>query len=522
VLVESEEWLRRRPYHRQRVALIILNLRAFAEELRAAGLEVHEVRTGGAMVDAVRAVADERGPLDLHEPAEREVRAELQPLLDAGLLRTVRNPHWLTTDADFRAAAFGNGWKMDSFYRAVRARTGILMKAGQPVGGKLSFDADNRERWDGIPAAPEPPRFPMTSLRTAVAREVEERFAAHPGKLDVEALPATHEDAERLWAWGVRHCLPQFGPYEDAMSERSRGLFHTRISPALNIGRIRPQRLVDDALGSGAPLQSVEGFVRQVIGWREFVRHVHRLTDGFRMTGGVPAETRARPGDGGYARWAGRPWQPAAPAPPGVDGGAVPAHFGAGRSPLPPAFWGTRSGMRCLDHVVETVWDEAWSHHITRLMVLGNLATLLDIDARELSDWFWVAYMDAWDWVVEPNVLGMATFSAGGVMTTKPYVSGSAYLEKMGDSCDACAFSPGTTCPITRLYWAFLARHEPLLRANARMKLVMGSLRRRDAAERGRDAAVFVHVRDMLVNGRAISPDSVAAAAAAADPRAAG
>ena len=522
VLVESDEWLGRRPYHRQRIALLLLNQRAFAQELAAAGLEVRVERTAGTMVDALRAVARELGTLEVHEPAEREVRAELRPLVDAGAVRTAPNPHWLTTDDDFRAAASGRGWKMDSFYRAVRARTGILMKSGQPVGGKLSFDADNRERWDGIPAAPEPPRFAMTPLRAAVAREVEERFAAHPGRLDVEALPATHEDTERLWAWGVKHCLPMFGPYEDAMSERSRGLFHTRISPALNIGRIHPRRLVDDVLASGAPLQSVEGFVRQVIGWREYVRHVHRVTDGFRLTGGAPVATRECPGDGGYARWAGRPWQPAAPAPQGVDGGAAPSHFGPGRSPLPPAFWGTASGMRCLDHVVETVWDEAWSHHITRLMVLGNLATLLDIDARELSDWFWVAYMDAWDWVVEPNVLGMATFSAGGTMTTKPYVSGSAYLEKMGDSCDACAFSPGSTCPITRLYWAFLARHEPLLRANARMKLVMGSLKRRSAPERDRDTAVFVHVRDMLVLGRAISPDSVAAATAAADPRAAG
>jgi deoxyribodipyrimidine photolyase-related protein len=522
VLVESGEWLRRRPYHRQRVAIILLNLRAFAAELRGEGFDVDERRTAGTMVDALREAAALRGPMLAHEPAEREVRAELRPLVEGGALRFVPNPHWITTDVDFRAAASGRGWKMDSFYRAVRARTGILMKAGAPVGGKLSFDHDNRERWDGIPAAPDVPRFAETPLRREVEREVEERFARHPGRLDVQALPATHEDTERLWEWGTTRCLPHFGPYEDAMSERSRGLFHTRISPVLNLGRIRPQRLVDDVLASGAPLQSVEGFVRQVIGWREYVRHVHGATDGFRMLDGRPAEVRPAPGDGGYARWAGERWQPAGPAPAGVDGGAAPSHLGGERTPLPPAFWGTASGMRCLDAVVESVWDEAWSHHITRLMVLGNLATLLDVDARELGDWFWVAYMDAWDWVVEPNVLGMATYSAGGAMTTKPYVAGSAYLEKMGDFCGACAFSPGSTCPITRLYWAFLARNEPVLKGNPRMKLVMGSFRRRSEAERGRDAAAFVHVRDMLVNGKAISPDSVAAALAAADPRAAG
>ena len=156
---------------------------------------------------------------------------------------------------------------------------------------------------------------------------------------------------------------------------------------------------------------------------------------------------------------------------------------------------------------MKAVWDEGWSHHITRLMVLGNLATLLDVDPRELTDWFWVAYLDAWDWVVEPNVLGMATFAAGPVMTTKPYVAGAAYIDRMGDSCARCEFRPGSTCPITRLYWAFLARHEPALRANPRMQVVMGSLAKRPAAERARDEATFVHVRDVLVRGERLSPE---------------
>jgi deoxyribodipyrimidine photolyase-related protein len=522
VLVESGEWLGRRPYHRQRIALILLNMRAFAAEVADAGIAVRHVRTDGSMVDALREVAGELGPLSVNEPAEREVRAELRPLVDGGLARIAPNPHWLTTTEDFRAAAGSGGWRMDAFYRAVRARTGILMKAGAPVGGKISFDTENRERWDGIPAAPEPPRFARTALRDEVEREVLARYARHPGRLDVEALPATQSDAEELWAWGLRHCLEWFGPFEDAMSERSRGVFHTRISPVLNLGRIGPRRLVDDAVASGAPLQSVEGFVRQVIGWREFVRHVHNATDGFRVAGGRPQPTRREPGDAGWARAKGSAWERSAPAPAGIDGGAAPEHLGSARTPLPPAYWGTESGLRCLDHVVEGVWDEAWSHHITRLMVLGNLATLLDVDSRELTDWFWVAYMDAWDWVVEPNVLGMATFAAGPVMTTKPYVSGAAYIDKMGDSCSACRFSPDSTCPITRLYWAFLARHEPTLRSNPRMKLVLGSLRRRSDLDRGRDEAAFVHVRDVLVRGGKVTPDSVSAAVSAAQPRVAG
>ena len=503
VLVESREWLSRRPYHVQRVALILLNQRAFADELRAAGAEVRELRTEGPMLDALRAFAAEHGPLEAAEPAEREVRAELSPLVADGALAWVPNRTWLSSDEDFRAArTTAGGFRMDAFYRALRHRTGILMEPdGSFAGGRLSFDTENRERWDGIPAAPEPPRFAMDGRRRDVAREIAERYAAHPGRLDLETLPATRADAERLWTWAVRHCLPHFGPYEDAISTRSTGLFHTRISPALNLSRILPRELVEGALASGAPIQSVEGFVRQVLGWREFVRHVHAATDGFRQG----ARTAGAPGDAGFAAWAGRAWQPVAAAPAGVDGGGCPSHLGAA-TPLPPAYWGKASGLRCLDTVVASVWDEAWSHHITRLMVLGNIASLLDVDPRALTDWFWVAYMDAWDWVVEPNVLGMATFAAGGVMTTKPYVAGAAYIDRMGDCCEGCAFTPGRTCPLTRLYWAFLARHEPVLRTNPRMAQVLASLRRRAPEERSRDSDTFVHVRDVLVRGERLEP----------------
>ncbi len=510
-VVESREWLSRRPYHRQRVALILLNLRAFVAEAGAQGLDVVHVRTDGTTVDAVRALAAD-GPVDAVEPAEREMRAELAPLVSAGRLRMHADPRWITTDADFAACAGREGWRMDSFYRSVRRRTGIMMDGDAPAGGKWSFDAENRERWDGIPAAPEPPRFERTALRADVEREVTDRYARHPGRLDVDALPATSQDAQALWSWALARCLPHFGPYEDAMSERSRGLFHTRISPALNLGRVAPAQLVRDVLALDLPMQSKEGFVRQVIGWREFVRHVHRATDGFRETRGIRAEVRAAPGDAGFARWSGTPWTPAATAPEGVDGGAAPSAIGGGRTPLPSAWWGAESGLRCLDRVVADVWDEGWSHHITRLMVLGNIATLLDVDARELTDWFWVAYMDAWDWVVEPNVLGMATYAAGGVMTTKPYVAGAAYVDSMGDSCAACAFSPKSTCPLTRMYWAFLARHEPTLRGNHRMGVVLGAVRKRPEPERARDAATFVHVRDVLVRGGRVTPESLAAA----------
>jgi deoxyribodipyrimidine photolyase-related protein len=512
VLVESREWLSRRPYHVQRLALILAHMRAFAAELAASGHRVRFLRGDAPMADLLREHIGSGGSARAiaMEPAEREMRAELAPLVSEGSLQWVRNEMFLTTRAEFIASA-GRPWKMESFYRAVRKRTGLLMEEdGSPRGGKLSFDSDNRKPWKGSPAAPIPPRFESPAepqsreIRAAVRDDMAARFAHHPGTLDLDALPVTSSEVAAFWEWAKVECLPHFGPWEDAMSVRSRGLFHTRISPLLNIGRILARTLVDDAISLDLPLQCAEGFVRQVIGWREFVRHVHVETDGFRSGGfareGDPA---AAPGDGGYARWAGTSWRAHAPAPDGVDGGGRPAAFGQ-HSPLPPAYWGARSGMRCLDSVVADVWAESWSHHITRLMVLGNIATLLDVSPREVADWFWVAYADAWEWVVEPNVMGMAMFGAGGIMTTKPYVCGGAYVDRMSDYCGGCAFDPSSDCPVTSLYWAYLERHEKQLDSNPRMWVVLNSMRKRAESRRRADAARFVAVRDMLVRGERI------------------
>ena len=512
LLVESREWLSRRPYHVQRVALILAHMRAFAAELSAGGHRVRLLRGDAPMVKLLRerGAAAGASPMIAMEPAEREMRAELAPLVSEGALRWVPNGMFLTSREEFLASA-GRPRKMESFYRAVRKRTGILMDAeGAPIGGKLSFDAENRKPWKGSPAAPVPPRFESPSeplsreIRAAVREEIAARFAHHPGTLDLDALPVTRREVAALWEWAKAECLPQFGPWEDAMSTRSRGLFHTRISPLLNVGRILARTLVDDALALDMPLQSAEGFVRQVIGWREFVRHVHAETDGFRAgdfaRDGDPA---GAPGDGGYSRWARTPWRTHAAAPEGVDGGGRPAAFGQ-RTPLPPAYWGARSGMRCLDSVVADVWAESWSHHITRLMVLGNIATLLDVSPREIADWFWVAYADAWDWVVEPNVMGMATFGAGGIMTTKPYVCGGAYIDRMSDYCKGCAFDPSSDCPVTSLYWAYLERNEKHLDSNPRMWVVLNSMRKRTGGRRTADSARFVALRDMLVRGERI------------------
>lgn len=519
LLLESREWLSRRPYHRQRVALILLNIRAFAAELREAGFSIEHLRGDASMRSLLEAWLDEHPSASLRgiDPAEREMRLEFAPLVEAGRLRWEPNPFFMTDRALFESAC-GRGdkarFRMDSFYRKVRAATGLLMQPdGSPEGGKHSFDAENREAWRGDPPAPNPPRYPMTPLRREVEHEVETRFANHPGSLDVESLPATREDTLGLWDWAKASCLEHFGPYEDAMSRKSRGLFHTRISPVLNMARILPRTLVEEvAAMTSLPLSSREGFIRQVIGWREFVRHVHDATDGLRTIRGEAQPCRDAPGDGGWSTWSGRAWQPVPAAPKDVGGGSDANALGADLG-VPPAYWGAESGLACLDAVVADVWAEGWSHHITRLMVLGNIASLIDVSPRDLADWFWIAYADAWEWVVEPNVMGMATWGLGGAMTTKPYVAGSAYLDRMSDYCGACRFAPKAnrpnSCPLTRLYWAFLDRHEPVLRDNPRLGVVMQAMRKRPDAERRLDRAVFTRVQSILIEGKPLPANLV-------------
>lgn len=507
VLIESSWKAAQRPYHKQKLALVLANQRHFALEQARRGVAVRYELTRLSPGAALAAVARELGELRALEPAERELGAELAPLVTDGLVTLLPHDGWLTTDEDFDRACPGEGpWRMDAFYRQVRRRTGVLMdERGKPVGGKFSFDADNRLPWKGEPAAPELPRFEPDAITREVGELIEARFARHPGRLDLAELPTTLDDAERLWAWAREHCLESFGPYEDAFSVHSESLFHTRISALLHLHRLLPARVLADTLAlEGLPLSSLEGFVRQLLGWREFVHQVHRRTDGFRRLGGGPVAEADAPGDGGWSRWSGEAWSEA-PAGERAAGGALPSALEAS-VPLPPAFWGVTSGLACLDHTVEAVLDHGYTHHIPRLMVLANIATLLGVSPRELTDWFWVTFIDAYDWVVEPNVLGMGTFAAGEVMTTKPYISGAAYIDRMGDLCSGCRFHPKKTCPLTRLYWSCLDRNADRLASNPRMRVPLASLRKRDPARRAHDARVHAHLVAELSAGRELHP----------------
>jgi deoxyribodipyrimidine photolyase-related protein len=507
VLVENPWKAARRPYHRQKLALVLANLRHFAVEQAARGVAVRHVVARGPYHTVLEPLIEELGPMRVMRPAEYELRTDLAPLAERGALVELEHEGWLTTAEDFGASQKkGPPWRMDAFYRQVRLRSGLLMDNSKPIGGKYSFDVENRESWAGETPAPEPPVFEPDALTIEVAEMIGTHFAAHPGSIDLASLPASVDDAEVLWRWALEHCMPCFGTYEDAMSRASSGLFHTRISGLLNLHRLLPSRVVDDVVALDIPLASKEGFVRQVLGWREFIRHAHEATAGFReLPDGAPRRAE-RPGDGGWARWSGSTWTGESEGE-FFDGGACPSALGAQR-PLPLSYWpGHPSGLACLDRVVEDVWREAWSHHITRLMVLSNIAALLDVSPRELTDWFWIAYVDAYDWVVEPNVLAMGTYGVGPLMTTKPYVSGAAYINRMSDYCAACAFNPKKDCPITNLYWAYLDRNREAFADNPRMRLVLNSLARRSDSRLRTDGAVFEWVSSVLGEGGTLRPE---------------
>lgn len=505
LMIESHSYFNRRPYHKQKLALSITNMRNFALEQARLGRFVEYMVTDSSFRETVLSFHN-RQSLSMMEPAEYETRSELD-----GVIEFVPNESWLTSIEDLEDSQKGGPpWRMDQFYRHVRKNSGILMEDGKPLGGKYSFDSENREVWKGSPAAPEFPAFQCDAIKEEVQKLIETKFLAHPGALDMMSIPATREDVDLLWRWVKDNCMENFGAFEDAMSTDSKGLFHSRASALINIGRLLPKQLIADVLDLDIPLNSKEGFIRQVIGWREFVRLIHQATKGFRVVDGQEISVDRTPGDGGYKSWAAEEFPQDIPSniEDRIDGGATPSHFGAD-NPLPRAYWGEASGLNCLDTVVESVWSEAYSHHITRLMILSNIATLLDLSPRELTDWFWIAYSDAYDWVVEPNVIGMGTHAAGEIMTTKPYISGANYINKMSDYCQGCKFDPKKNCPLTRLYWAFLNRHKEKLEGNFRLRMPLNSLKKRSEDDKELDIETFKWVSETLKEGESLEPENL-------------
>jgi deoxyribodipyrimidine photolyase-related protein len=495
VMMEALAKAHRRPYHKKKLVLILASQRHFALEQAARGVKVIYHFTNGIFADGLAEIHQRHHfqQLTMIEPAEREMRLDIAEALTRGVpLNQVEDTTWLSTPADFDQVyptrpGTQKHYVMDRFYRAMRQKTGILMDAtkSQPLGARYSFDEDNRKPYRGTPPVPARPTYPPDEITTEAIAAVNHLFPNHFGTTEAFDLPIKQHDVEHCWHFALHHLLPIFGPYEDAMATHEPELFHSKLSALINISRLLPARVVADveshARAGNIPLPSAEGFIRQILGWREFMRHIHRVTDGYRTIAAPTEPPRPKP----RAKRKPEPDPHPTPAP---EQGACPSALAAAL-PLPAAYWGTKSGLNCLDTVVAQVLHQGWSHHITRLMVLSNLATLCGYSPRELTDWFWIAYIDAYDWVVEPNVLGMGTFADGGITATKPYVSGAAYINRMSDYCRSCHFNPKQSlgpdsCPFTALYWTFLDRNSETLATNPRLSMPYTTLRKKTPQER--------------------------------------
>jgi deoxyribodipyrimidine photolyase-related protein len=377
----------------------------------------------------------------------------------------VDTEHFLTSrDETARLFAGRKQWLMEHFYRHMRKRHGVLLTPdGQPQGGQWNFDADNRKAWSGQP--PEPVDWRAPHDHTALWQSIVDAGVTTFGNPQADRLPWPVDATEaraHLQAF-VGHALPHFGDFQDALSQQANRLFHSLLSFALNVKMLHPREVIDAAEAawqSGqAPLSAVEGFIRQILGWREYVRGVY---------------------------WAHMP---------GYD---ARNHF-SHDLPLPSWFWTGQTRMACMARAIGQSLDDAHAHHIQRLMVIGNFALLAGLDPQAVHRWYLGVYIDAFEWVELPNTLGMSQFADGGLLATKPYVSSAAYLDRMGDHCGSCPHRRKErlgqqACPFNALYWDFHLRHETSLRRNPRIGMVYRQLDRMTEADRQaiRDQALWL------------------------------
>jgi len=443
------------PHHKQKIVLVLSAMRHFAQELSERGIRVDYVtldaieNTGSFSGEVERAIKKHQPErVIVTEPNEFRVRQFMDDWQDAFRLpiHILEDTRFFSTPNEFAKWAEGKKQlRMEFFYREMRRKTGLLMQGNEPIGEQWNFDHDNRKALPKGLSVPTRRRFERDAITSDVIKMVGERFERHPGEIASFGWPVTRIDALAALDHFIDECLPSFGDVQDAMKQGESFLFHALISPMLNIGLLLPDevcRKAEAAYHSGhAPLNAVEGFIRQILGWREYVRGLYWLK-----------------------------------MPDYAEGNALNAN-----RPLPAFYWTGDTSMNCLKQCVGDTMRNAYAHHIQRLMVLGNFALLAGINPREVEEWFLAVYADAFEWVELPNVHGMALFADGGVMASKPYAASGSYIDRMSDYCADCAFSPkeklgAKACPFNYLYWDFLARNRPVLSNNQRLAMPYRSL----------------------------------------------
>jgi deoxyribodipyrimidine photolyase-related protein len=449
-------------HHAIKIVLVLSGMRHFARALAARGIRVDYVRLDdpgntqtlrGEFLRAVARHAPARAVVT--EPGEWRLAADMRHWqAEAGIeVEILDDTRFFARIRDFIAwARDRRGPRMEFFYRDMRRRTGILMDGAAPAGGRWNFDPENRRPLPRQVVAPPIPRFAPDEITRAVMALVADAFPDHVGDAGDFSLPVTGEQARAALADFIAHRLPDFGTWQDAMKTGAPVLFHALVSTSLNLGLLSPREIcaaAEAAYRDGhAPLNAVEGFIRQILGWREYVRGIY---------------------------WANMPDYAGKNA------------LGATRR-MPWFYWTGRTRMNCLHQAIGDTLRHAYAHHIQRLMITGNFALLAGLHPDDLDAWYLVVYADAYEWVEMPNTRGMALFADGGIMGSKPYAASGAYINRMSDYCKSCAYDVKdavgpNACPFNYLYWDFFARHERALAGNIRLAMPMKTLSRMDPAK---------------------------------------
>ena len=456
-------------HHQHQIVMFLAGMRHFAKEQRELGRPTlyTELPTDGRkdrgreLSDVLTADLRESKPQRVRvvRPGDRRVLRTLrEACTECGYeLEVVEDQHFFTTPQDFAEHAEGRKTlRLEYFYRELRQRFDLLIDdAGEPVGGDWNYDQDNRERFgkSGPPDDLSPPRsFRPTDIVKNVQTLVKERYSDHPGSVENFCLPVTRWQALTLLDDFVDHRLTNFGDFQDAMWQGEFFLYHSRLSSALNLKLLHPLevcRRAEAAYHDGtAPLNAVEGFIRQVLGWREYIRGVYWHFD---------EDYRAK-------------------------------NFLGHEATLPHFFWTGKTDMKCLSETLQAVHQNAYSHHIQRLMITGLFCLLYGVEPQQFNDWHLATHCDAIDWVSTPNVVGMSQFADGGLLASKPYCASGNYISKMGNYCSDCRYKPkeatgDKACPFTTLYWDFLDRHKERLANNHRMGFQYRNLKRKSALQ---------------------------------------
>ena len=458
------------PSSKQRTTAFLSAMRHFAQTLREQGYPLHYAaldapNAPSTLADALSRAIEQLRPqaLVLTAPGDWRVLQALRGVArEHALPLQLRDDlHFFSTVREFSEHAKGRKQlRLEYWYRALRQKTGILMADGKPVGGQWNFDADNRASFgkQGPPPLPAPQRFAPDAITQDVMALVNNQLADNPGQLTSFGWPVTRDDALLALQGFITQRLPLFGQYQDAMWEGEVWLYHSHLACALNLKLLNPREVVQaavDAYTQGlAPLPAVEGFVRQILGWREYVRGIY---------------------------WTHMPEY--------LERNALNA-----QAELPAFYWTGDTDMACLRDAIGQTLQHGYAHHIQRLMVTGLYALLLGVKPQAVHAWYLGVYVDAVEWVELPNTLGMSQFADDGLMASKPYAASGKYIQRMSNHCQGCRYDPAQStgeraCPITTLYWDFLMRHADTLAQNPRMVMQVNNLKRLTPEQREAIAA---------------------------------